>query len=103
MPALLSFPLRNEMNLNSTLFWIGITIVAWLGLRNLISILIGSSQTGSLKPGQRLCHVTSIILYWGACVFSVLYRLWWPLAVGVILELIFRKSVIRSGENTSKE
>ncbi len=91
------------MNLQTALFWIGVTIVAWLGLRDLISILIGSSQTGPIKPGQRLCHATSLLLYWGACVFAVLYRLWWPLAVGVILELAFRKSVIRSGEKASKE
>ncbi|MCH7557899.1 MAG: hypothetical protein IIB56_10640 [Planctomycetes bacterium] len=91
------------MNLNSTLFWIGITIVAWLGFRNLISIIIGHSQMGSLKQGQRLCCATSLILYWGACVFAVLYRLWWPLVAGVILELIFRKSVIKSGQVVSKE
>ncbi len=91
------------MNLHTTLFWIVVIIVAWLGLRNLISIITGSSQTGPLKPGHRLCHATSLLLYWGACVFAVLYRLWWPLAVGVILELVFRKSVIRSGEKASKQ
>ena len=91
------------MNLNSVVFWIAVTIVAWLGLRNLVSIVIGSAQTGPLKPGQRLCHATSLLLYWGACVFAVLYQLWWSLAVGVILELIFRKSVIRSGEKASKQ
>ncbi len=91
------------MNLHTTFFWIAVTIVAWLGLRNLVSIVIGSSQTGPLKSGQRLCHATSLLLYWGACAFAVLYRLWWPLAVGVILELLFRKSVIRSGEEASKQ
>lgn len=91
------------MNLNSALFWIAVAIVAWLGLRNLVSIVIGSSQTGSLKPGQRLCYATSLLLYWGACVFAVLYGLWWPLVVGVILEFLFRKSVIRSGEKASKQ
>lgn len=91
------------MNLNTILFWMGVFIVAWLGLRNLISFIIGHSQKGQLKQGQRLCHATSLILYWGACVFAVLYRLWWPLVVGFILELIFRKSVIKSGEVVTRE
>lgn len=90
------------MNSHTILFWIAVIIVAWLGFRNLISIIIGSSQTGLLKPGQRLCHATSLLLYWGACVFAVLYSLWWLLAVGVAIELVFRKSVIISGEKFSE-
>ncbi len=84
--------------MKSILFWAAIIIVAWLGLRNLISIIIGHSQTGPLKQGQRLCCVTSLIMYWGACTFAIYYRIWWPLAVGLIVELLFRKSVIRSGD-----
>jgi len=95
--------LSKEMNWNTILFWIAIVIVAWLGFRNLISIIIGYSQTGPLKQGQRLCHATSIILYWGACAFAVLYLLWWPLVVGVIIEMVFRKSIIKSGEVVSRE
>jgi len=75
-----------------------VVIVAWLGLRNVITIFIGSSQMGPLKQGQNLCHATSLILYWGACGFAIYYRVWWPLAVGIIIEFLFRKSVIRSGE-----
>ncbi|RKY12425.1 MAG: hypothetical protein DRP65_01275 [Planctomycetota bacterium] len=86
------------MDLTSILFWIAVVIVAWLGLRNVITIFIGSSQTGPLKHGQHLCHATSLLLYWGACGFAIYYRIWWPLAVGIILELLFRKSIIRSGE-----
>lgn len=73
-------------------------VVAGLGLRNLITIFIGSSQTGPLKSGQRLCHATSLLLYWGACGFAIYYSIWWPLALGIIVELLFRKSVIRSGD-----
>lgn len=91
------------MNLNSALFWIAVGIVAWLGLRNLVSIVLGSSQTGPLKPGQHLCHATSLLLYWGVCVLAVLCGSWRPLVVGVILEFLFRKSVIRSGEKASKQ
>ena len=82
----------------SILFWIAVVIVAWLGLRNVITIFTGSSQTGPLKPGQYLCHVTSLLLYCGACGFAIYYRIWWPLAIGIIVELLFRKSVIRFGE-----
>jgi len=85
------------------IFWIAVVIVAWLGLRNLITIIIGYSQYGQLKTGQRLCHVISLLLFWLACVFAVIYSTWWPLAIGVILELIFRKSVIKSGEIVSRE
>jgi hypothetical protein len=86
------------MDLISILFWIAVVIVAWLGLRNVITIFIGSSQTGPLKPGQYLCHATSLLLYCGACGFAIYYHIWWPLAIGIIVELLFRKSVIRSGE-----
>ena len=91
------------MNTHTILFWIAVVAVAWLGLRNLISIIMGQSRTGKLKTGQRLCHATSLIILWGACAFAVVYNLWWPLAIGVILELIFRNIVIKSGEIVSRE
>lgn len=86
------------MSFTSILFWIAVMIVAWLGLRNVITILIGSSQIGPLKPGQRLCHGISFLIYWGGCGFAIYYRIWWPLAIGLIVEFQFRKSVIRSGD-----
>ena len=89
--------------MKNILFWAAIGIVSWLGLRNIISIIIGYSRTGPLKSGQRLCHATSLIFYWGACAFAVLYHLWWPLVVGVILELIFRKCVIKSGQSINEQ
>jgi len=89
--------------MKSIIFWTAIIIVAWLGLRNLISIIIGHSRTGPLKPGQRLCHATSLLFYWGACAFAVLYHLWWPLVVGVIIELILRKSIIKSGQSINEQ
>lgn len=90
------------MDLLSILFWAAVVIIAWLGLRNLVSIIIGTSRTGPLKPGQRLCHATSLALYWGACAFAIYYRIWWLLAVGTIMELLFRKTVIWSGEKVRK-
>jgi hypothetical protein len=91
------------MSAQNIIFWIAVFIVAWLGLRNLISIIIGQSQTGKLKTSQRLCHTTSLIILWRSCAFAVVYNLWWPLAIGVISELIFRNSVIKPGEITSKK
>ena len=85
------------MPVNDVLFWIAVAILGWLGLRNLFSIFTGLSQTGPLKPGQRLCHLTSLCLYWGACAYAVLYDLWWPLGMGFVLELLFRKAIVRSG------
>ncbi len=90
------------MNTHTIIFWVAVVAVAWLGLRNLISIIIGHSQTGQLKKGQRLCYATSIFIYWGACAFAIVYSLWWPLAIGVIIEIIFRKCVIKSGEIFTK-
>jgi len=91
------------MNKHTIIFWIAVIAVAWLGLRNIISLIIGQSKTGQLKTGQRLCHATSLVLYWGACVFAIVYSIWWTLAIGVILELIFRKIIIMSGKIVSRE
>jgi len=86
------------MDIKTIIFWIAVVIVAWLGLRHLIAIIIGVSSTGPLKSGQRLCHATSLLLLCGGCIAAIYYRIWWPLAVGLIVELLFRKSVIRSGD-----
>ena len=80
------------------LFWIAIVIVVWLGLRNLISIIVGESQTGTLKPGQRLCHFISIFLLWGACALSIYIRSFWPLILGVAIEYLMRKAIARSAQ-----
>ncbi len=86
------------MELASILFWIAVVIVAWLGLRNAISMLVGESQRGPLMPGQRLCHAISVFIYWGACGVAIYYRMWWVLAVGFIVELLLRKGIILSGD-----
>jgi len=86
------------MDLITILFWLAVVTVAWLGLRNLITVFIGSSRTGPLKPGQRLCHATALILYWGACIIAIYAHSWLPLIIGVVIAFVFRQSVIRSGE-----
>ena len=85
------------MNVGTMFFWIAVAIVAWIGFRNLMSMITGLTHTANVKRGQRLCHATSLALYWGACILAILYRVWWPLAIGVFAESLFRKSVIRSG------
>lgn len=86
------------MDIKTIIFWIAIVIVAWFALRHLIAIIIGVSRTGTLKSGQRLCHAISFLLLCGGCITTIYYRIWWPLVVGLIVELLFRKSVIHSGD-----
>ncbi len=86
------------MNLITILFWIVVVIVAWLGLRNLITIFVGSSLSGPLKPGQPLCHFTELLLYWGACLFAIITHSWWPLFISVIVGYLLRKLIIWSGK-----
>lgn len=86
------------MNFITVVFWIAFVIVFWFGFRNIISIFVGSSQSGPLKPGQRLCHGISVLIYWAACSFALLYHSFLPLIVGVVIEKLFRRSIIRSGD-----
>jgi len=79
------------------LFWVAVGIVAWLGLRNLFSILSGRSQDGPIKQGQRLCHATSLLLLMGSSVIAGIFRVWWPLLVGVVSEQLFRRFTIWTG------
>lgn len=72
-------------------------LVAWLGLRHLISIIIGRSQRGTLKPGQRVCHSVSLVLLWSACGFSLCLDSFWPLVVGSAVSFLFDRLVIWSG------
>lgn len=90
------------MDLITILFWLAVVIVAWLGFRSLITMFIGLSQTGPLKSGQRLCHAIELILYWGACIIAIYTHSWLPLITGVVIAFVFRRSVIRSGEQVYK-
>ncbi len=84
--------------MKSILFWITIGIVAWLGLRHLFSILAGWSQDGQLKPGQRLCHATSLLLLMGSSVIAAIFIVWWPLLAGVVSEHLFHRFIIWTGK-----
>ena len=78
--------------------YVSTVIVAWLGLRHLISIIIGQSHDGVLKSGQRLCHFTSLVLLWGGCGGALYLHHFWPLVIAVVVEYVFRKAIIRSGD-----
>jgi len=80
------------------LFWIAAGIVAWLGLRHLFSILTGWDQCGSVRPGQRLCHATSLVLLMGSSVAGAIFRSWWVLLAGVVSEQLFRRLVAWTGK-----
>jgi hypothetical protein len=84
--------------MKSAAFWVAVVIVAWLGLRHLISILTGWSQDGRLKRGQRLCHATSLLILAGSSVTAVIFRVWWPLLAGVVSEGLFRRFIIWTGK-----
>lgn len=60
---------------------------------------MGFSQDGPLKPGQRLCHATSLLLLMGSSVTAVIFKVWWPLLVGVVCEHLFRHFTRWAGEN----
>jgi len=104
-----NFPYINDViidgiiQMGTILFGIFIAIVAWLGLRHLISIIIGISSTGPLKTGQRLCHATSLFILWGSCFAAIFWNHWWFLPLAVVLEIIFRRTIIRSGEPHSQK
>ena len=85
-------------------FWIAIIIIAWFGVvRNIITIVIGVSQENKLKPGQRLCHFTSLLIYCGALILAIKNEIWYPLLIGIILEYTFRTIVKKSGEVVNKK
>lgn len=87
----------------NTSFWVVVVILAWFGIiRNVISIIIGHSQDGKLKQGQKPCHLTSSLIYLGALIWAVKSRIWYPLLIGVVLEYVFRTSVRKSGEMIKK-
>ena len=78
-------------------FWIGVACVFWLGLRHLISGIVGINQQGPVKSGQRLCHLASLVLLWGGALIAIVTGSWWPLAIGWTAEFLFRQLVRLEG------
>ncbi len=85
------------------ILYILIVVVAWMGLRHLISLLIGQDQCGILKRGQRLCHFVSLLILWASCAFSLYINAFWPLIVGFSFECLLRKAIIWSGQRMNSE
>ena len=83
--------------LERILFWASVVIVSWLGIRHIVSIILGWDHDGTLKPGQRLCHLTSFLLLAGSAVAAVTLQSWLPLPVGIALEYAYRHLVRWSG------
>jgi len=90
-------------NLLTILFWLTIVIIAWFGIvRNIITIVIGFSQEGKLKSGQRLYHIISLLIYAGTLALAIKNQVWYPLIIGIILEYTFRIIIRKSGEIVNK-
>jgi len=88
----------------SILFWLTIVIIAWFGIvRNIITIIICFSSEGRLKPGQKLCHLTSLLIYGGALILAIRNEIWYPLIIGIVLEYTFRTMIKKSGEIVNKK
>ena len=83
----------------SLFFWASVVIVAWFGVRELMTMASGLTQDGPVKPGQSVCHAISLLIYWAACFAAVYYGTFWPLIVGLVLVALWRRAVIASGES----
>ena len=91
-------------NFSTILFWLTIVIITWSGIvRNIITIIIGFSQEGRLKSGQKLCHLTSLLIYGGALILAIRNETWYPLIIGIVLEYTFRTIIRKSGEIVNKK
>jgi hypothetical protein len=79
------------------LFFFAVAVVAFLGFRHVLAICTGHDRCGELKPGQRLCHLTSMLILWLSCGLAVFDGSLWPLGLGVVVEWAFRTAIGRSG------
>jgi hypothetical protein len=75
-----------------------IIIAGWLGLRHLITIVIGQSQEGPLKSGQRICHFIEFLIYVGGIFFAFKLDSWLPLLAALLIANLFHRFVIWTGK-----
>ena len=84
-------------HINSIIFWICTLLVGWLGLRHLITIVIGQSQEGQLKSGQKICHFMEFLIYVGGIFSAIKLDSWLPLLVAMLIANLFHRFVIWTG------
>lgn len=89
------------MDFVNVLFLMAFVIVFWFGIRNIITIITGSSRSGPLKSGQRLYHGISLVIYWATCFFALLHHSFLLLLIGVFIAQLFRFLIIRSGNKAN--
>lgn len=87
--------------LNIIIFWMCTIITGWLGLRHLITIVIGLSQEGPLKSGQRICHFIEFLIYVGGIFFAFKLDSWLPLLTALLIANLFHRFVIWTGQEFS--
>jgi hypothetical protein len=65
-----------------------------LGLRRLITIVIGQPQKGPLKSGQKVCHFMEFLIYVGGIFFAIKLDFWLPSLVAMLIANLFHRIVI---------
>lgn len=79
--------------------WIGVALAGWYGIREAVTVVTGYSQEGSLRSGQRLCHITVITF----CVMGIAtgfwLDMWWLPFLGILVSVAFRSFVRASGRD----
>jgi hypothetical protein len=77
------------------LFWIITVIDFWLALRNLITIISGSTQLSTVRIGQRPLHLISLLIFLISAIIGILTKsILFPIS-GIVLEYIFRNWIIK--------
>ncbi|MCX6537441.1 MAG: hypothetical protein NT151_00700 [Acidobacteria bacterium] len=78
--------------------FVSIALVALLGLRHIAAVATNYDQDGTLKKGQRLCHLVSALILWASCASSIYDQSFVPLIIGILVEYMVRHAIIRSGQ-----
>ena len=85
-------------HINLIIFWICTIIVGWLGLRHLITLVIGQSQEGPLKSGQKVCHFMEFLISVCGIFLAIKLDSWLPLLVAMLIANLFHRFVICTGK-----
>ncbi len=69
----------------------------WFGLRHLISLIINQNVHGRLRPGQKLCHLTSVLILFTGGVLSLCYKMAVFSFIAILCEYCLRMLIVKSG------